>query len=110
METKRFEDRFAHEAELALIDYTDKVDEVRLATLARVPTGVSVWLRPFPVNVHPGVRGTGIRRIRLNVMVADPEGPPCPSGCARRCTWKKTLSCRSDVAAHLPLDKPCSSI
>lgn len=78
MDTKRFDERFATEAELARIDYTDKVDEIRLATLARVATGVSVWLRPFPVTVHAGLRGMGSRRIRLNVMVADPDGVDVP--------------------------------
>lgn len=78
MDAKRFDDRFAHEAELALIDYTDKVDEVRLATLARVPTGVSIWLRPIPMIVPSGLRGMSSRRIRLNVMVADPEGAGVP--------------------------------
>lgn len=78
METKRFEERFSAEVELAKIDYMDKVDEVRLATQARMPTGVSVWLRPIPVSVHPGLRGMGSRRIRLNVMVADPGGADVP--------------------------------
>jgi len=79
METKRFDERFVPEAELPRIDYTDKVDEIHLATLARVPTGISVWLRPIPVqHVHPGLRGLGSRRIRLHVMVSDPEAAETP--------------------------------
>ncbi|MDR7273142.1 hypothetical protein J2X20_005827 [Pelomonas saccharophila] len=79
MQSKRFDERFVLEAELPTVDYTDKVDEIRLATLSRIPTGVSVWLRPIPVQqVHPGLRGMGSRRIRLNVMVADPEAAGAP--------------------------------
>ncbi|WP_457324388.1 hypothetical protein [Roseateles sp. P5_E11] len=78
MEPKRFDERFVLEADLRGIDYTDKIDEVHLATPARVPTGLSIWLRPIPAQVHPGLRGMGTRRIRLHVIVDDPQKAGAP--------------------------------
>ncbi|KQW43288.1 MULTISPECIES: hypothetical protein [unclassified Roseateles] len=69
-----YDDRFVREADVGKVDYTDKVWEVRLATMAAVPTGLSVWERQ--VLIADAVRGQGApktKRIRLNVMVNDPE-------------------------------------
>lgn len=71
-----YDDRFVLEADLAKVNYTDKVWEVRLATMDHVPTGLSVWERS--VLIEDRNRGQGaakVVRIRLNVMVEGADSP-----------------------------------
>lgn len=65
-------DCFVLEADLWKVDITEKVWEVRLATSDRFPTGQLVWERQA-LSADAG-RDDG-QRLRLNVMVKDPEDP-----------------------------------
>lgn len=71
-----YSDCFFLEADLWKVDITDKVWEVRLATMDRAPTGLSVWERQVLIaDAVPGQGAPKGKRIRLNVMVKDPEDP-----------------------------------
>lgn len=71
-----YSDCFFLEADLWKVEFTEKVWEVRLATMDRVPTGLSVWERQVLIaDAAPGQGAPKESRIRLNVMVNDPEDP-----------------------------------